>query len=49
MTCLENFPNDLEPTLACATDVVEFGPIAAILTIIIGVPLVRIILGYLKR
>jgi len=49
MTCLENFPNDLEPTLACATDVVDFGPIAALLTIFIGIPVVRIVLGYLKR
>ena len=49
MTCLENLPNDLEPTLACVTDVVEFGPIAALLTIIIGVPVVRLILSYLKR
>ena len=49
MTCLENFPTDFEPTLACATDVVDFGPIAALLTIFIGIPVVRIVLGYLKR
>ena len=25
MTCLENFPNDLEPTIACGTEIIEFG------------------------
>lgn len=49
MTCLENFANDLEPTLACATDVVKFGPVAALLTIIIGIPLIRLVLRYVKQ
>ena len=39
MTCLENFPNDLEPTIACGTQIIEFGPVTALLTILIGGPL----------
>ena len=34
------FPNDLEPTIACGTQIIEFGPVTALLTILIGGPLV---------
>ena len=36
-------------TIACATELVSLGPIAALLTIIIGIPLVKIVLRYLKK
>jgi len=49
MSCLTNLPNDLELNVACATEVANFGPIAALLTIIIGIPLVRLVLRYLKK
>ena len=49
MSCLTNLPNDLEPTVVCATEVANFGPIAALLTIIIGIPLVKLVLRYLKK
>jgi small-conductance mechanosensitive channel len=35
--------------VTCATEVANFGPIAALLTILIGIPLVRLVLRYLKR
>ena len=49
MTCLENFPNDLEPTIACGTQIIEFGPVTALLTILIGGPLVSYVLRIVKR
>ena len=49
MSCLTNLPDDLELSVTCATEVANFGPIAALLTIIIGIPLVRLVLRYLKR
>ena len=49
MSCLANLPDDLEPSIECATDIVNFGPIAALLTIIIGIPLVRFVLRYVKQ
>ena len=48
MTCLENFPNDLEPTIACGTEIIEFGPVTALLTIIIGGPLVSYVLRVVR-
>ena len=49
MSCLTNLPDDLDLTVTCATEVVNFGPIAALLTILIGIPLVRLVLRYLKK
>tara|TARA_B100002052_G_scaffold251876_1_gene240207 strand:- start:1735 stop:2607 length:873 start_codon:yes stop_codon:yes gene_type:complete len=49
MACIDNLPNNLEANYDCATELVSLGPIAALLTLIIGVPLVRIVLRYLKR
>ena len=49
MACIDNLPNNLEVNYDCATELVSLGPVAAILTLIIGVPLVRLVLRYLKR
>ena len=49
MACIDNLPNNLEANYDCATELVSLGPVAALLTLIIGVPLVRIVLRYLKR
>ena len=49
MTCLENFPANLEPTYDCTTELINLGPIAALLTLIIGITIIKIILRYLKR
>ena len=49
MACIDNFPNKLEANYDCATELVSLGPVAALLTLIIGVPLVRLVLRYLKR
>lgn len=49
MSCLANLPNNLEPTIECTTDIVNFGPVAALLTILIGIPLIRLVLRYVKQ
>jgi len=49
MGCIENFPNNLAPTYECASELVSLGPVAALLTLIIGIPIIKIILRYLKR
>ena len=46
---MENFPNDLAPTYECASELANLGPVAALLTLIIGIPIIKIILRYLKR
>ncbi|PBO81331.1 MAG: hypothetical protein COC13_03010, partial [Methanobacteriota archaeon] len=46
---MENFPNDLAPTYECASELASLGPVAALLTLIIGIPIIKIILRYLKR
>ena len=47
--CLDSLPNSLEPTYSCATEIVATGPIAALLILIIGVPLIKLAKGYLRR
>ena len=49
MGCIEDFPNDLALTYECASELVSLGPVAALLTLIIGIPIIKIILRYLKR
>ncbi len=48
-SCLDTLPNSLEPTYNCATEIVQTGPVAALLIIVIGVPLIRIAKVYLRR
>ena len=48
-SCLNSLPGSLEPTYACATEVVAMGPIAALLILIIGVPLIKLAKRYLRR
>jgi small-conductance mechanosensitive channel len=51
MSCVDDLPNigldDMNYT--CATEIASMGPVAALLTILIGIPLVRLVLKYLKR
>ena len=46
---MENFPNNLAPTYECASELASLGPIAALLTLIIGIPIIKIILRSLKH
>ena len=51
MSCVDDLPNisvdDFNYT--CATEIASMGPVAALLTILIGIPLVRLVLRYLKK
>jgi len=44
-----DFPNNLAPTYECASELANLGPVAALLTLIIGIFIIKIILRYLKR
>ena len=48
-SCLDSLPNSLEPTYGCATEIVSTGPIAALLILVIGIPLIKIAKKYLQR
>ncbi len=49
MACIDNFPNKLEVNYDCAAELVNLGPVAALLTFLIGIPFVKLVLRYLKR
>ena len=49
MTCLEGLPNSLEPTYACASELLETGPVSALLIIVLGIPLIKIAKRYLRK
>lgn len=47
--CIDDLPNNLVASYSCASEVVQTGPISALLIIVIGIPLVRIAKKYLRR
>ena len=49
MSCLDDMPNGLELTYDCATELLETGPVSALLVIVIGVPLIYIAKRFLRR
>jgi MscS family membrane protein len=49
MSCLEDMPNGLELTFDCATELLDTGPVSALLVIVIGIPLIKIAKRYLRR
>ena len=49
MACTYSLSNNLEQNYGCATELVSLGPEAALLTLIIGIPVIKLILRYLKR
>ena len=48
-SCADDLPSSLELTYDCAAEVVQFGPITALLIIVIGFPLIKIFRKYLRR
>ena len=42
-------PNSLAPTYDCASELIQLGPVAALLTLLIGIPIIKLILRYLER
>jgi small-conductance mechanosensitive channel len=49
MSCLVGFPNGLELNYACASELMETGPVSAMLIIVIGIPLIKIAKRYLRK
>ena len=49
MSCLDDMPNGLELTYDCATELLDTGPVSALLVIVIGIPLIKIAKRYLRR
>ena len=49
MACTYSLNNSLEQNYECATELVSLGPVAALLTLIIGIPVIKLILRYLKQ
>ena len=50
MRCsLDNLPDSLGTAYSCATELVATGPISALLILVIGIPLIKIAKGYLRR
>ena len=49
MSCLSGLPNNVEPTYACASEIMETGPVSALLIIVIGIPLIKIAKRYLRK
>ncbi len=48
-SCLNSLPDSLGAAYNCATEIVATGPIAALLILIIGVPLIKLAKRYLRR
>jgi len=50
MRCsLDSLPDSLGTAYSCATELVATGPISALLILVIGIPLIKIAKGYLRR
>ena len=51
MSCVDDLPNIgiNELNYSCATELASMGPVAALLTIIIGIPVIKLILRYLRK
>ena len=47
--CLENFPNELEPSLSCLSDSLSSGPASGVLILVIGIPMIGIVKAYLRK
>ena len=47
--CLDDLPNELEPSLSCASDALSAGPASGVLILILGIPLIGVVKGYLRK
>ncbi|MBS65839.1 MAG: hypothetical protein CMA93_05930 [Euryarchaeota archaeon] len=49
MSCLDDLPNNIEPTYGCASEIIATGPVSALLVLVIGIPLIGVVKRYLRR
>ena len=48
-SCLDDLPNELEPSLSCLSDALSAGPASGILILLLGVPLIGLVKIYLRK
>jgi len=49
MSCLDNIPENLELTFACAGDIVSAGPVSGFIILVIGIPLIGVAKLYIRK
>tara|TARA_B100000029_G_scaffold510612_1_gene602519 strand:- start:569 stop:1444 length:876 start_codon:yes stop_codon:yes gene_type:complete len=49
MSCLDDLPNNIEPTYECGSDILATGPASALLIFVIGIPLIGIAKRHLRK
>jgi len=49
VSCLDDLPNNIEPTYGCASEIIATGPVSALLVLVIGIPLIGVVKRYLRR
>ena len=49
MSCLDDLPNNIDPTYGCASEIIATGPVSALLVLVIGIPLIGVVKRYLRR
>ena len=47
--CLDNFPNEIEPSFPCLSDSLSSGPASGVIILVIGIPMIGIIKAYLRK
>ena len=47
--CLQNFPNELEPSFSCLADSLSAGPASGVLILVLGIPLIGVIKAYMRK
>jgi len=49
VSCLDDLPNNIEPSYGCASEIIATGPVSALLVLVIGIPLIGVVKRYLRR
>ena len=47
--CLEDFPEELEPSVSCVSDALSAGPASGVLILFLGIPLIGVVKAYLRK
>ena len=47
--CLDDFPNEIEPSFSCLSDSLSSGPASGLLILALGIPLIGVVKSYLRR
>ena len=47
--CLQNFPNELEPSFSCLSDSLSARPASGVLILVVGIPLIGVMKAYMRK